>query len=364
MSSPAGRARGKGTPIGPALASLALLVAACTGGGQNQATGDSHITAGLRPTRSYLGVRVEPVPPAQVKVLDVPVTGFLAASTRPDRIWIGSADGLAWLDPATGASHLVDRRPGVGLTVDGDQLYRAAWAGNEVARYDISAGQAREVARVPAPSPLYIAVGPAGVWAADHDHGRLLRLDPHTLEITKRVTIGSGEGLGTAGMVWIGDRLWVVSKRDDSLYEVDGRTGRRLARVDLGGFPGDDITRTAAGIWVAVDVNSNDRPVYCLVDPHRHRVVARVNVREPANITGDTAWVVSAPIVVGDRVWIPVDRYLVRLDPEAGWKPDRVLELPTAITARFALPAFGSVWIYSGYPEPFPVVRVDDAALS
>jgi hypothetical protein len=34
-------------------------------------------------------------------------------------------------------------------------------------------------------------------------------LDRHRLEIAKRVALGSGEGLGTAGMAWVSDHLWV-----------------------------------------------------------------------------------------------------------------------------------------------------------
>ena len=363
MSPPANPSRSTRASLAASLATLVLVAAACTPNTVSQQ--GNHPTSPTQTTTShrYLGVRVDPVAPGQVHALDLPVAGFLASSTAPDRIWVGSARGLARLDPDDGTTRLVDSRPGVGLTVAGHQLYRAAWAGNDVARYDISGGQAREVARVQAPSPLYIAVGRAGVWAADHDHGRLLRLDPRTLQVTKRVTIGSGTGLGTAGMVWVGDHLWVVSKRDDSLYEVDGRTGRPLSRVDLGGPPGDDITLTDFGIWAEVDVNSDDHPVYALVDPHRHQVVAHVNVREPANVTKDTAWMIAAPVVAGGHLWVAVDRYLVRLDPGAGWKPGRVLELHTQITARFALFAFGSLWIYSAHPEPC-VIRVDGEALT
>lgn len=350
-------------PIRLSLLALALLVAACTGGGPEKATPDASSADDVPPTQTYLGVRVELVPPARVEVLDVPVNGFLAASTDPDRIWVGGADGLAWLDPVRRSSVLVDRKRGVGLTISGHRLYRAAWAGNDVSRYEISGAGTREVTRAPVPSPLYVAVGAAGVWAADHDHGRLLRLDPDTLKITARVTIGSGEGLGTAGMVWVGEHLWAVSKRDNSLYELDGRTGRTITRVDLGGYPGDDITLTPAGIWTEVDLASNDRPVYCLVDTQRHRIVARVNVRPPANTTQDNAWMISAPVFVGDQVWVPVDRYLIHLDSNGHWRPDRVLELPTPITARFAVAAFGSLWISSPYPRPF-TIRVDGAALT
>ena len=362
MSPTAYLSRRSRTSAVTALACLAFA-AACTQGVVGQPGTHANRTTPPSTSHTYLGIRVEPVAPTHAHALDPPVAGFLAASTAPDRIWIGSAHGLAWLDPDDGTTHLVDGKPGVGLAVAGHELYRAAWAGNDVSRYDISDGQAREVARAPAPSPLYIAVSAGGLWAADHDHGRLLRLDPRTLRITKRVTIGSGAGLGTAGMVWLGGHLWVVSKRDKSLYEVDGRTGRPVSRVDLGGPVGDDITLTHAGIWAEVDVNSDDHPVYCLVDPRRHQVVAHVNVREAANITKDTAWMIAAPIVVGEQLWIAVDRYLVRLDPDGGWKPDRVLELPTPITARFALSAFGSVWIYSAHPEP-SVIRVDGAALA
>src|SRR5262249_20982021 len=138
---------------------------------------------------TYAGVRVTKA--THVAALDVPFDGFMLGTRSPNRLWISSPDGLAWVDPATNQAHVVDREPGVALAVDGDRLYRAAWQPHTIARYDVS-GAPRLVVRHYAPTPLNIAVAPGGLWAADHNHGFLLRIDPDTLRVERKVPLGHG----------------------------------------------------------------------------------------------------------------------------------------------------------------------------
>ena len=180
---------------------------------------------------------------------DPGLAGFLLADPAHHRLWSGTSSGLWWIDPETEVAHVVDDIPGVYLAVYHDSLFRAAWAHDNVARYDLR-DDVREDVRRDAPSPLNIAAGPAGVWVSDHNHGNLLRLDPQTMRVTAKVKIGDGKGLGPAGLQWQGEDLWVNVKRDSTLALVDGGNGHVLRRIPLDGVDiGDELAMTIAGLW-------------------------------------------------------------------------------------------------------------------
>jgi streptogramin lyase len=281
-------------------------------------------------------------------------SGFPLADEQHGRIWSGSTTSLGWIDPQTGATHVVDDVPGVYLAVYGDSLYRTAWAKDAVARYDIS-DDPRLVVRRQAPSPLNVAAGPEGVWASDHNHGNLLRLDPQTLRIVDKipidkVAIGPGNGFGPAGLVWQGENLWVNVKKAATLALVD-RTGQVLRKIQLGGVDiGDDLALTSAGLWADV-AHKDDSSEWTLVDTRTLRVKVRLGAPK-----GSDTW--ATPVEVNGQIWLPVDDKLVHLDPDRGWQPDRVVSLDRSdIHPRYATAGFGSVWISS--LNPARIVRVD-----
>ena len=331
-----------------ALALVLVVAAACSAPGSSDGTAKvvaSPASHGSPSTQPHMPVeRVEPV----ARFEQLGFSGFLVADPEHDRLWSGSSTGLGWIDPQTGATHTVDQKAGVYLAVHGDSLYRDAWAHNNVARYDI-AGAPREAVRRPAPSPLNVAAGPAGVWASDHDHGSLLRLDPTTLRVVRKVRIGSGKGLGPAGLVWQGGNLWVNVKRDSTLALVDGHTGAVLRRVTLPGVDiGDDMALTSSGLWAMVS-RTEDSSEWQLVDTQTGRVKARVDVGAMPSAT---------PVEIDGQTWLPVGNRLLHLDPNRAWQPDRAVFLGTTdLHPRWATAGFGSLWI-SGI-EPSRIVRVD-----
>lgn len=339
---------------------VATLVAtgACAAGGHpaGRTPSSPSRTAASTPT-AYEGLPVERA--HDVTLFDgLGFSGFLLADEKRGRIWSGSTTGLGWIDPQSGSTHVVDEVPGVYLAVYGDSLYRTAWAKDAVARYDVS-GDPRVVVRRHAPSPLNIAAGPEGVWASDHNHGNLLRLDPQTLRIVDRididkVAIGPGNGFGPAGLEWQAEDLWVNVKRAATLALVD-RTGEVLRSVQLGGIDiGDDIALTSTGLWAEV-THQDDSSEWALVDTGTMQVKARV----PAPEGADT-W--ATPVEVEGQIWLPVDDKLMHLDPNRGWQPDRVVALDRSdVHPRWAIAGFGSVWISS--LNPARIVRIDDSDL-
>ena len=337
------------TSVAVSTACLVLLTA-CMGGADDDAVGSKAATTpgttSVRSTSSGL-----PVTRARhVTVYDANFAGSLAVQHSPDRVWSGSTTHLGWLDPRIGATHVVDAIPGASLAIYHENLYRAALYFDNVARYDVS-GTPREMSRQPAPSPLTILPGPHVVWVADHFHGNLLRLDPHTMKVVKKIAIGTGPGFGPSGMLWQGKDMWVNVQRDQTVALVDGRSGRVLHSVYLGGTNlADGISRTSAGIW-AKSLHGDHGATIKLVDTQRFRVIARINPPRPAEA--------STPVEINGETWMLDADKLWHLSPDHNWQPDRAVDLHIPSLGPWTggcLVAFGSLWITNFNPEQ--IIRV------
>ena len=55
---------------------------------------------------------------------------------------------------------------------------------------------------------------------------------------------------------------------------------------------------------------------------------------------------------VDGEIWAPVDNYLVHLDPDQEWAPDRVLSLPDGTAVLSNVVAGDYLWYYSPLPSP------------
>ena len=344
----------------------ALALTACNSDGHESPSGWD--AASAAPVEQYLGLPVEPLD--NVADLDLPFLGLPFAGPDADRVWLGAPEGLAWLDLDDGEAHVVDRIPGVYVGLVGtDTLYRAGYQAQTIAKYDVS-GDPREVARARVHWPLGVAADRAVLWVTDHTHSRLLRLDPETLKVTRRIQIGKSgpdDGDGAAGLAWVGDHLWVVSKWDASLYEVDGRSGDILRVVALGAADmANPLVLTSAGLWAWVGDRTTDGVAFhslVLVDPVLGEVTARLRLREPADLEVDALAQVSAPVEVAGGMWVPVDHYLVHLDADRDWAPDKVLGLPEGTVVLTSAVAGDYLWYYTPSPAPH-VARVPLADLA
>jgi DNA-binding SARP family transcriptional activator/streptogramin lyase len=165
------------------------------------------------------------VPPNSVARIDADGTKvessvFVGKGPRAIAVGLGSVwvangeDGTVdRLDPATGRFQGQSHPIGIG----GDDLSdlaigsHAVWVANgnagTVTRIDPSLGVAATIPRNPkqtvAPDPVfYVAYGSHYVWATRANE--LLRIDPHTNQVDKRLVIGTPTGLATGGgSVWV-----------------------------------------------------------------------------------------------------------------------------------------------------------------
>jgi streptogramin lyase len=101
------------------------------------------------------------------------------------------------------------------------------------------------------PIPAQIAVGGGGVWVAEGDTGKVLRLDPGTGEIVARI-----DDVHVCQFAASEDALWVTNcggldleSSSNTVWRVDPATNRIVASFTVPGAPG--LAAGEEGVWVA-----------------------------------------------------------------------------------------------------------------
>jgi streptogramin lyase len=174
--------------------------------------------------------------------------------------------------------------------------------GQSVTRVDLATGKTRTIA-ASATANDSIDVGPTAVWYSDFDNGALRRIDPTKNKVT-HVTTGLA---GASDAVFVGGHVWELLHHAQSVAEIDGRTGRVVARLRLpsadGGTLASGPTQGAyayGSLWVAVP---NKNSIY-RIDPSRHTVTAAINADSstggPLVAAGGSLWAVCGKLLAID----------------------------------------------------------------
>lgn len=220
------------------------------------------------------------VPPNSVARIDESgrtVESYVTVGRRPVAIalgaggvWVANADDgtVDRLDPATG--RLV-ANIGIGADVNDVAVgFGSVWVadGNDgtVSRIDPRLNQPEAPIRLgkttPAPTPVfYIAVDPRYVWATRGD--QLLRIEPRTNEVDRRLTVGTPTGLATGG-----GSVWVTTQ-SGHLLRIDPRTAKPTSSpLELGGIAPVYARRS---LWLIVGgtIQSIDSASLAVRDLHR-----------------------------------------------------------------------------------------------
>lgn len=215
------------------------------------------------------------------------------------------------------------------------------------------------------------------IWVTNDGSGTLVRVDPRTNRVTRRIRLRPGlfsiaRGYGA---------LWAINYRRGSLSRVNPATGR-VRSVRVGGEPGS-VVAAFGRVWVSAWASGR----LVVVDPRSMRVVKRIRIGSTpaslrvangaiwvgfgrsatavARVNPRTAEIVRVPVgvqsprsfVTGTRdLWIQAgDHALVRLDPSS-----------RAVTAKLsfgrtlaggALAPDGTIWMPD--KEQNVVYRVD-----
>jgi streptogramin lyase len=140
-----------------------------------------------------------------------------------------------------------------------------------------------------------IAFAAGSVWTID-ERGQLLRVDPATAAVTRRVPLGAAATLPSetasgSTLAPAGDTLWVVAG-DGDIAELDARTGRILGRARGPALPVDGSRRAVAdagGLWIS--------------SPFRRQIIhvdARTRRVSRLRVPGD-----PGPLAIVDgRIWV------------------------------------------------------------
>ena len=133
-------------------------------------------------------------------------------------------------------------------------------------------------------------------------------------------------------LVVTGATVWALTS-DDTVVEVDARSGRVVGAPIRVGFASWDLAVGKGALWVA----ANGGTTVARIDPRAHRVVAVIDLDMPVQL------VAASP----GAVWVISDvrNVVLRIDPASNrvtGRPIRVADEPTG-----AVVAFGSLWVAS-----------------
>jgi streptogramin lyase len=190
--------------------------------------------------------------------------------------------------------------------------------------------------------PIALAAGTGGVWVANSTDGTVSRIAPR-----KGVARGAAvRAVDRPFSIAVDDgAVWVVGL-DGELARIDARSGRRVARANLG-FAADGVAAGSGALWV---INTTAGTVTRVSTRS-----SRPHVGRPLHVGDGT----SDVAVAFGSVWVTNSGSgtLVRLDPSSG----RVLSTTSLRGAADAVAVGeGAVWALS--PGRGRIVRVDPAS--
>ena len=206
--------------------------------------------------------RIDPAASRVVADHPAPYGGGLALT--PGSLWVPRRNdpghSLDQLSPSTGRRvRRIALASIFGIDAAGGQVWTVGGSGM-VARTDARSGQIQH--RWPRLVPNIAPYGDAtealvadrrGLWLADADKGRLLRLEGD--KVTRSLRIGEPLVVGdtTPVLAAAGDSLWLVTSDEpsgSSIDRLDADTGKVTATVDLGKHYPRALVPSRAGLWV------------------------------------------------------------------------------------------------------------------
>jgi streptogramin lyase len=253
-----------------------------------------------------------------------------AATAAFGAVWVTNdgAGTLARIDPAGNrVTRRVRLRPGVfSLTHGFGALWTINYKRQSLTRVDPRTGRVRSVRIGRTPFDVLAAYG--RVWVTAWEAGRLVEVDPHSLQVLRRIPIGSRPtGLHAAdGGLWVGfgRKATAIARVDPVTLEAD--------RLQVGVRAPSWFVAGARGLWIVAADH-----VLLHVDPVTRRVEGRLSF-------GRT--LAQGALAPDGTIWVPDKELSVvyRVDPRQARVLDSFAAGPGAF---FALRAYGSLWVTS-----------------
>jgi YVTN family beta-propeller protein len=250
-----------------------------------------------------------------------------------------------------------------GLAAAGGSVWSGGLVGGQVVRIDPASGKVTK--RIPVGFRIFnLATAPGAVWAVDNTAGNVTRIDARTGRITERVKVGSAP----YDVEWGFGSAWVSNTLDGTVSRI---TGKRVVKSINVGLEPNGLSAIGRYLWVTLHTGNK----LVRVDPKTNRVtgsvaltgadwvsgykgslyvsqennfVTRVDAKT-LKVTGRVK-VKRNPLgsaIVGGMLWVPcIDaNALVVVDP-ATMKIVRTI--PDSGSPIVALPFDGKVWVAHG----------------
>ncbi len=184
----------------------------------------------------------------------------------------------------------------------------------------------------------YDTTGAGSVWQTDYENDKLVRIDPVTRKVVKRIPVASApEGVAvTEGSVW------VANEHNGSVQRVDPATNRVVATIPVGPIAPNGpqiMTAGPGGVWVGIQHTGE----VVRVDAATNKVGLRVPLDGLVASDGKEVWI-AGPNGLPE---------VVRIDPVSG-KVITTVDLDT-VPGDLAV-GLGSVWVLAD-----GMTRIDEA---
>ena len=181
--------------------------------------------------------------------------------------------------------------------------------------------------------------GFGAIWVANDGSGTLVRVDPRTNRVTRRIRLRPGVFAVTRGF----GALWTVNYRTQLLTRVNPASGRKRS-VRVGGEPGS-VVAAFGRVWVTAWASGR----LVMVDPRSLRVLKRIRIGPtPANLR-----------VANGAIWVGFGRSatsVARVDPATAG----IVRIPVGVQSpRSFVTGTRDVWIQAG---DHTLVRLDPSS--
>src|SRR4051794_39989052 len=163
----------------------------------------------------------------------------------------------------------------------------------------------------PGTQPCATAGGGGAVWVSDYSSPYLLKIDPKSNKVVKKIGIGSG----SCGLGYGAGSLWIEDTSSNTVSRVSTRTGKRVRAINVGNQP-YDATFAYGSAWVTSNYDGDVERI----DPAKNAVVKKWPVPGAVGVVaahgsiwaGGTDGVTRIDPVSGGAVKNPIA-------PSAGW---------------------------------------------
>jgi hypothetical protein len=222
-----------------------------------------------------------------------------ALATGAGRVWATEeTEGLASVDVTTQtpSAPIPLQAPG-GLVYSAQGIaygFGSLWIGGglpdglTLLRIDPSTQRIVASVRVGSFARHSIAVDRHGVWISDQLDNRVVEVDPTTMRIERRVSIGGPTGIAVGG-----DSLWVCGSDDKGVWRLQARNGYRSPTLILTGAEPVAVAIGQGAVWTAVADGTLAR-----IDPATN-AVGSTKIAPTLNAVAvghGAVWAVSGPI--------------------------------------------------------------------